>query len=242
MIRWALVVALGCRMEVVEAPIDRVVDAPITLDEVRARAKPPDVVVDIQTETVHYAPQAAGGCHAAAVCALVVVLELLPHHDEPRDVQYQHATIRDHGVLVYDAIFEAGNFDGAWLRDRQRARLVNKVYAAGKWRLVEVGTAAIGPDGQPGELTRSPLLRQIDLAPAYLAQLIADQKHHEHEPGSVGEAFARGEAKARITIAEMKRVLTPDEAKVLARAWQSEPRLEAKVKEHLRHELLEEWQ
>ena len=40
----------------------------------------------------------------------------------------------------------------------------------------------------------------------------------------------------------MHRVLRDDESAALARAWQSEPRLNAKVKELLRHELLHDAQ
>jgi hypothetical protein len=244
--RWVWVVAVaGCvRCVSVDAPIERVVDAPITIDEVRARAKPPEVIADIESETVHVVPDkaGAGACHAAAVCALVLVLELLPKRDQPYDVVYQRATIRDRGVLTYEAVFENSAFQGAWLRDEKRARLVNTITAAGKQRLVEIGSAPIGPDGKPGELTRSPLLPQVDLGPVYLAQLIADQQHGEHEPGGVGERFAKAEAKAQLTIAEMARVLTPEEGAALARAWQAEPRLNAKVKELLRHQLLHDWQ
>ena len=227
----ALLVVMACRIVHTE-DLDRVVDAPITLDEVRARAKPPDVVVEIRTEKVHYEPSAGGGaCHAGPVCVLAL---LLPKDDKPRDVEFQIATIRDHGRLMYEASFEAQAFRGGWLRDDKRARLIDKIYAAGRPRLVEVGSAPVNPDGTLGEVTRSPILPQIDLAKLYLAQLIEDQKHHKHEEGGVGEAWAKNEAKALRTIGEMANVLTPDEAAGLGRAWQNEPRLNAKVKEHLR--------
>ena len=49
--RWlALVALVACHVELLE-PLDRVVDAPVTVDEVRARAKPPDVRISGTTST-----------------------------------------------------------------------------------------------------------------------------------------------------------------------------------------------
>ena len=130
--RWwpaILVLWCGCRcvhFEERETPLERIVAAPVTLDEIRAAARPPDVVVEVREETVHRAP-GGGACSHAAVCALAIVLD--PILDD-RDELYQIATLTDHGVVTYRGIFRNGFFQGAWLRDGDRARMVDVVDAS----------------------------------------------------------------------------------------------------------------
>jgi len=234
-----LVLWCGCRCIEVdkrETPLERIVAAPVTLDEVRAAARPPDVAVEIRAETVR---RAAGGgaCSHAAVCALAFVLD--PILDD-RDEVFQIATLTERGIVTYRGVFRNGDVEGAWLRDGERARLVD-VVDAGKLRrrfVLEVGTASLGADGEPGEVTPSSRLAQVDLGPAYLGRLIEDQQHHAHEPGSAGDTLAKQEWRASTTINEMSRVLSEADAALLARTWQSEPRLNDRVKELLRTRLL----
>jgi hypothetical protein len=171
------------------------------------------------------------------VCVLAIVLD--PIVDE-RDEVLEIATITERGVVTYRGIFRDGSFEGAWLRDGDRARMIDVVDAHAIQRrfVLEVGSARLRADGEPGDVTPSSRLAQVDLGPAYLARLIADQKHHKHEPGSAGETAAKLEWRARSTISEMARVLSAADAAQLARAWQSEPRLDNTVKERLRVELL----
>lgn len=238
---WSAILVLWCACRCVqvrerETPLERIVAAPVTLDEVRAAARPPDLVAEIREETVHR-ERGGGACNHAAVCALAIALD--PIIDE-RDEVYAIATLTERGIVTYRGIFRDGYFEGAWLRDGDRARLIDVVDAHALRRsfVLEVGTARLAADGEPGEVTPSSRLAQVDLGPAYLARLIADQRHHRHEPGSPGATAATLEWRASTTISEMSRVLSAADAAQLARAWQSEPRLNDRVRQRLRDELL----
>jgi hypothetical protein len=240
--RWWLVFVVMCggciRCTSSEGPkLEQVVEAPITIEAILAAARPPEVVADVRDETIHRNRAAGGGCTHAAVCVLVLLLD--PIIDE-RDETFRVVTLSERGIVTYRAIFRDGSFDGAWRRDGDRARFIAilDAYAVGRRLLLEVGTAPLNPDGEPGAMTPTSRLAQVDLGPDYLARLIKDQQHHHHEPGSVGERWAKNEVKAELTIDELARILTPDDAARLARAWQSEPHLNERVKELLRQRLL----
>jgi hypothetical protein len=241
-LRWWLVLVVMCggciRCTSSEGPkLEQVVEAPITIDAILAAARPPEVVADVRDETIHYDRHGGGGCTHAAVCVLALLLD--PIIDE-RDETYRVVTLSQRGVTTYRAIFRDGGFDGAWRRDGDRARFIAILHAdsIGRRLLLEVGTAPLNPDGEPGAMTPTSRLAQVDLGPDYLARLIEDQQHHHHDPDSVGERWAKSEVKAELTIGELMRILTPDDATRLARAWQSEPRLNERVKELLRQRLV----
>src|SRR5688500_9909419 len=98
--RWWLVLLVVCggciRCTSSEGPpLERVVDVPITIDAIRAAARPPEVIADVREETIHHGDAAGGACAHAAICVLALLLD--PIMDE-RDETYQVATLSERGV------------------------------------------------------------------------------------------------------------------------------------------------
>ena len=233
--RWWFVLLVGCHVTSTPPSIENVARIPITLDAVRAQQQPGVgvTIVEHPSEKAHREPSGGGGaCHSIA-CA---VLWLLPE-DKGGDYMtepYVQATIDDHGT-IFEATFAGtpAKLARAMRRDAKSVHYFEEITALDRHLVVEVQSAPVNADGSLGDPVKTALLPQIDLSAAYLEKLVRDQIHHDHAPGSVGAAWAKAEARAELTIAEMNRVLAPFEMHRVATAWQAEPRLNDVVKQLL---------
>jgi hypothetical protein len=231
--RFAIVaMLLACKVTTHEPTLEKLVDVPMTVAELNARAKPPEIVVKIEHHDVPAQPPGSkgggGACHSAA-CAL---LWLIP--DRGTDAySYDVGSIVEKGNVTFEGLYNEGSFGGGTLREPGRIRYVKIVDALSIQRqvLVEVATATVAPDGTIGDQVPTPILPQVDLAPAYLEKIIAAQKHHQHEPGSLGDKMAKLEPVAKSIVNELARILAPDERRALFAKWQSDSRLVDVVKQ-----------
>jgi hypothetical protein len=212
------------------------VDLPTTVPAVLARSRPPDVIGEVHWVTIKWEASKvskSGTCHAGVVCVLAL---LLPSSTGSGSETHQQASITDHGKVIYEATFSASNdFETARLVDGTKVRYVEVVHASSINRELIVVTREATLDGDHESEWKQPsLLSQVDVGPDYLAALLRNQQHGKHKPGGLGESFARHEAKAQITLNEMRRVLSPEDGAGLARTFLTNPQINEPVKELIR--------
>ncbi len=199
------------------------VEAPVTVDAVRARNKPPEVVAEVRPVTVTWdSSSATANCgHAGIACALVL---LLPKGSGSST--YQQASITDHGKLTYEATFTTGGeFENARIVDGTRVRYVELLRAGAISRELIVVTkeATVAADGKESEARPVSILSQVDLGPAYLKAMVRDQTHSRLRIG--------------LTLNEMKRIVSPEDAQKLARIMVASELLDDKAKTAIKEEL-----
>jgi hypothetical protein len=212
------------------------VNAPTTLDAVRAKGKEPGLVAQIDPVTIHWdtTGQVANCGHAGPACLLVM---LLPRGKGSET--YHKATITRAGREVYQGTFgEDGTFRAARVEEGDTVRYLKRIDAGRPRRsfVVTARQAPLAPDGKEGEPRPVSILDQVDLGPEYLDQLVEDQKHHRHRPGGLGDTMAKRESKARFTFADAVNAMGPDDARRLLERFLQSDRLNDSVKAALREE------
>lgn len=225
-LRWLLAIALvvaplaGCRctgngIEFGPAPakVDNPAAVPATIDELRARARPPDVVAKVTTETVTFDNDGHANCgHAGVACLLVL---LLPKGKSAQTFQY--GELREKGELVFDGTYsEKGALFAARLHDKGRVRVVERRYAQRLRRELLVVTGEL--TGDAGEPKPVSVLDQIDVLPQYL--------------DAIADAQQKSALSTALTVGELARVITPvDHPRALA-SVRADKRMNSKTLEN----------
>ncbi len=153
------------------------VDAPTTLKVVRAKHKPPDVVVKVERFSK---PQGGGGSCGHSPACIIIVPFLLVGSLFPD--QYDVATIEDHGKVTYTGTFATnGDFLQAQVRESGTVRDIRRLdlLKLGKHPIVEVGRGTAAADGGTDGYSRTPILPQVDLLADYRAKLAKEERPQE---------------------------------------------------------------
>jgi len=212
------------------------VNAPTTLDAVRAKGQEPGLTAQVEPVTITWDTTGkVPNCGRAGPACLLVML--LPRGKGSET--YHKATITRDGREVYQGTFnEDGTFRAARVEEGDKVRYLKRIDGGRPRRafVVEARRAPLAPDGKEGEARPVSVLDQVDLGPEYLEQLVRDQKHHSHRAGGLGDKMAQREAKARFTFAEMVNVLGPDDARRLLQQYLAGGRLNDSVKAALQEE------
>lgn len=221
---FALLALPACRCTATPpAAARRLVDVPITVDEVRQQARPPEITVEVKTVTHEWDSASDGNCgHAGIACALV----LLMPRGTGRTV-YQTATLREQRSLTDEATFsERGELIVARaIAPTGRVRVIEPVHATrlGRDLVVVTREGSVRSDGKATPLRRASLLAQIDLLPAYLDALVEDQRSSA--------------LKQHLTLGEMARLFSDEDRARARAAIEADARLSAALKTSAREQL-----
>ncbi len=191
-----------------------VVDAPGTLEAVRAESAPPGTVVTVERKTRQ---MSGGSCGHSLFCVILVPVLI---YDALFPETWDEATITEDGVVTYSGTFDT---DGELLQARAREGLgwVDlrrfDLEELGRSYVLAVGRAPALADGSPGESVPVTVQSQVDVVGAYQGAL--DGAGEGHRAELLVEALAwLGDEAVPMLVARLPNEAGPVQAEVFAAA------------------------
>lgn len=215
----AAVVGLGGCCE--SAPTVNPAGIPNTLDEVRARHAPPEVVVTVERKT-RSRGSGAGGCGHSPVCIILLPALLI---NEAFPEKWDEATVEEGNTRVFFGRFETGGqllSATTWTVDTVRKYDALDLKALGRRLVIESGSAPYA-DGKAGTFTRRSIQEQVDLVALYKARL-AKTKNTKQRVALATEAMKwLGDEARDLAQAHVGAAAEADEVRAGIVAWACKP-------------------